>query len=64
MNKKTQMYVGGAVLLAAAYYFWHKSQTKTTKKVNAIGARGKKTYKIDGRVVSEEEFNRVALGKR
>jgi hypothetical protein len=60
MNKKTQMYVGGAVLVAAAYYFWHKSKTSTTKAF----AKGKKTYKIDGRVVSEEEFNRVALGKR
>jgi hypothetical protein len=59
MNKKTQMYIGGAVLLAAAYYFWHKSKTSTT-----VGAGGKKTYKIDGRVVSEAEFNRVALGKR
>ena len=61
MNKKTQMYIGGAVLVAAAYYFWHKSQTNP--KANAAG-KGKKTYKIDGRVVSEEEFNRVALGKR
>ena len=36
MNKKTQMYLGGAVLLAAAYYFWNKSKTS---KVNAAGPR-------------------------
>jgi hypothetical protein len=36
MNKKTQMYLGGAVLLAAAYYFWNKSQSE---KKNAAGPR-------------------------
>jgi uncharacterized protein YxeA len=60
MEKNHKMLLGVAVLVAAAYYFLHNSKTSTTKAF----AKGKKTYKIDGRVVSEEEFNRVALGKR
>lgn len=41
MNKKTQMYIGGAVLVAAAYYFWHKSKTTPeTTKVGQDGSRG------------------------
>jgi hypothetical protein len=41
MNKKTKMYVGVAVVAAAAYYFWSKSQKdKTAAKF--VGAAGKK----------------------
>jgi hypothetical protein len=53
MNKKTKMYVGVALVAAAAYYFWNKSQADktapaTTDKKSFVNAAG--TCKIrDGR---------------
>ena len=43
MNKKTKMYVGVALVAAAAYYFWNKSKkdkapTTTTPTAKFVGA--------------------------
>lgn len=49
MNKKTKMYVGVALVAAAAYYFWNKSQkdkapattaAPAAKFVGAVGTTG------------------------
>lgn len=39
MNKKTKMWVGVAVVAAAAYYFWNKSQKDKTTAPAAAPAK-------------------------